>query len=196
MMNDHPELLVIAGPYGAGKSTLAPSLVRDRLNVSEFVNADVIAQGLAAYDVESVAVEAGRFMLTRLRDLANKRKSFAFETTLAARSYASWIEGLRTIGYEFHLVFLWLPAPDFAIQRVADRVKMGGHEIHSDVIRRRYRSGLKNFFDLYQPIADTWRLIDNSDIQKRQLIASGCTRDVKNIGDPAIWNDIVKEYAT
>ena len=105
-MSDHPELLVIAGPNGAGKSTLAPSLVRDRLNINEFVNADVIAQGLAAFDVESVAIEAGEFMLARLRDLARKRKSFAFETTLASRSYAAWIEKLREDGYRFHLFFL------------------------------------------------------------------------------------------
>lgn len=193
-MNEHPEILIIAGANGAGKSTLATSLVRDKLHVSEFVNADVIAQGLAAFDVNSVAVEAGRIMLARLRDLASKRKSFAFETTLAARSYATWIEELQQTGYRFHLVFLWLPSPEVAIQRVADRVKTGGHDIPRAVIKRRYNAGLRNFFALYQPIAHSWRIEDNSHLYNRQLIASGAALHVNKIGLADIWKQLVEEY--
>ncbi len=195
MVTEKPELLVIAGPNGAGKSTLAPALVRDQLGICEFVNADVIAQGLAAYDAESVAVEAGRIMLTRLRELASKHKSFAFETTLATRSFASWIEGLRKQGYEFHLIFLWLPMPEMARQRVADRVRMAGHRISPDVITRRYESGLKNFFELYRPIADTWRLQDNSEVQQPRIIASGGTGVRENIVAVDTWQRIVKDYS-
>ena len=193
-MNDHPEILIIAGPNGAGKSTSARAIVRDKLHIGEFVNADVIAQGLAAFDVNSVALEAGRIMLNRLRDLANQRKSFAFETTLAARSYASWIEDLRSTGYQFHLIYLWLAAPEIAVQRVADRVRMGGHDIPEVVIRRRYQLGLKNFFKLYQPISDSWQVLDNSDLQQQHVIAAGCGSEVRRIGKTETWNRIVEDY--
>lgn len=195
-MNTHPELLIIAGPNGAGKSTLAPSLIRDFLNIKEFVNADVIAQGLAAFDVESVAVEAGRIMLTRLRDMASNRKSFAFETTLAARSYATWIEELKKEGYRFHLIFLWLPSSEFATERVAERVTAGGHNIPQETVKRRYTAGLRNFFALYQPLADMWRLYDNSDLYLAQLIASGKGTDVDKIGQATIWKRLVEDYGT
>jgi predicted ABC-type ATPase len=193
-VNDHPEILIIAGPNGAGKSTLATALIRDRLKIKEFVNADVIAQGLAAFDVASVAIDAGRIMLARLRELARQRKSFAFETTLAARSYASWIDELKQTGYRFHLVYLCLPNAKLAVQRVADRVRVGGHHIPSDVIERRYTAGLRNFFQLYQPLAETWKIEDNSDVHSTRLIAAGYGKEVQEIGQPEIWNSIVGEY--
>ena len=129
---ERPSLVVIAGPNGAGKSTLAPLLLRDTLAVTEFVNADVIARGLSAFAPEQVAMAAGRLMLERLRDLAGQQVSFAFETTLASRSFAPWIRQLLQIGYRFHLVFLSLPSAAVAVQRVASRVRMGGHAVPAD----------------------------------------------------------------
>lgn len=119
-----PNLVVLAGPNGAGKSTAAPMLLRGTLGVTEFVNADVIAQGLSAFAPDRVALSAGRIMLRRLQELARQGVSFAFETTLASRSFAPWIRELAQTGYQFHLVFLWLPSADFAVQRVADRVRL------------------------------------------------------------------------
>jgi predicted ABC-type ATPase len=119
-------VIVLAGPNGAGKSTAAPYLLRGALGVTEFVNADVIAQGLSAFAPEAVAVAAGRIMLARLRELASKRVSFAFETTLASRSFAPWLASVVAGGYSFHLLYLWLPSADLAVSRVADRVRFGG----------------------------------------------------------------------
>src|SRR5712691_6388121 len=102
-------VVVLAGPNGAGKSTTAPFLLRDSLAVAEFVNADRIAQGLSAFNPEMVAIEAGRLMLARLDELARRRETFAFETTLASRSFAPWLRARRADGYDVYLIFLWLP---------------------------------------------------------------------------------------
>ncbi len=160
-MENRPHIIILAGPNGAGKSTAAPLLVRDTFAVHEFVNADAIAQGLSAFAPERVALEAGKIMLRRLRDLAAARRDFAFETTLASRSFAPWITGLRDSGYRIHLMFLSLPDPGFAIERVAKRVRLGGHAIAEPVIRRRFAAGLRNLFQLYLPAVSSWQLFDN-----------------------------------
>lgn len=173
MGKQQPHIIVIAGPNGSGKSTTAPSLLKGALGVTEFVNADVIATGLSAFYPEGVALHAGRIMLERIRLLAKERVNFAFETTLASRTFAPWIKELKQTGYIFHLVFLWLPSEEFAIARVAERVSMGGHNVPEETIRRRYNKGVNNFFRLYMPIADTWRLYDNSCPSVPELIATG-----------------------
>src|SRR2546422_9765241 len=165
-----PQVIVIAGPNGAGKTTLAPFLLRDMLGLMEYVNADPIALGLSGFDPGSVAFEAGRIMLKRLHDLAKQRKTFAFESTLAAKSYIRWIEGLRAGGYNFQLMFLWLRSADLAIQRVRERVRAGGHNVVEDVIRRRYVTGLRNFWRLYQPLADAWSVFCKFSVTKMRPI--------------------------
>ncbi|MCD7896490.1 MAG: zeta toxin family protein [Planctomycetaceae bacterium] len=162
MKTTQPHIIILAGPNGAGKSTTAPVLLRDTFAVEEFVNADAIAQGLSAFAPERVALEAGKIMLKRLRELAQKRGSFAFETTLASRSFAPWLKRLRDTGYQVHLLFLTLPDARSAIERVAVRVKLGGHHIPSEVIERRFKAGLRNLFQLYIPIATSWKILDNS----------------------------------
>src|SRR5690606_37057375 len=134
--------MLLAGPNGAGKSTSAPNLLKGVLAVEEFVNADVIAQGLSAYRPESAAVAAGRVMLERLRFLAARRQDFAFDTTLAGRGHARWLRELRSTGYRAHLIFLSLPSADLAVARVAERVRQGGHHVPDDVVRRRFGAGL------------------------------------------------------
>lgn len=173
MSDSSPSVVIVAGPNGSGKSTSAPRLLRDWFGILEFVNADVIAQGLSAFQSDSVAVRAGRIMIERLRELASHRADFAFETTLAARSYISWIERLREEGYLIHLLFLWLPSPEVAIARVAARVREGGHSIEEAVIRRRYDRGLRNLIQFYLPAVDTWRLLDGTSQGLPSLIAAG-----------------------
>jgi predicted ABC-type ATPase len=193
MMTRHPHLIVIAGPNGAGKSTTAPSLLKGTLHVTEFVNADLIAEGLSAFKPEMTAFQAGRVMLERLHYLARKRVDFSFETTLASKTFASWIAELRETGYVFHLIFLWLPSEEFAINRVAERVRMGGHNVPEDTIRRRYHTGLRNFFSLYRPLTDSWIFYDNS-VAKPTLIAYSDQKQKLTVNDSVIWHNIVKEY--
>lgn len=185
-----PKIILIAGCNGAGKSTLAPHLLRDTFGLNDYVNADTIAQGLSAFAPEKVAIEAGRVMLKRLRDLASQRANFAFESTLASRFYASWIAELKQQGYEFDLIFIWLKSPELAVRRVEERVKLGGHSIEIETIRRRYGRGLKNFFELYQPLANSWTVYDNSASGNPILIADNQAGDELQIHDSVLWEKI------
>ena len=187
-----PHLIVIAGPNGAGKSTAAPALLKDALHVDNFVNADVIAQGLCAYQPEKAAIQAGRIMLDRIHTLANEEVNFAFETTLASRTFAMWIPKLLKQGYQFHLIFLWLQSADLAIFRVKERVKTGGHSVPESTIRRRYTAGLKNFFNLYSPLADSWQFYDNSNTIHLSLIASEAKHHSLIIKDEEVWKQLLE----
>jgi predicted ABC-type ATPase len=187
-----PQVIVIAGPNGAGKTTLAPFLLRDKLGVLEYVNADPIALGLSGFDPGSVAIPAGRVMLKRLHDLAEQHRTFAFETTLAARSYAPWIEGLRNRTYRFQLTFVWLRSADLAVQRVRERVRSGGHAVAEEVVRRRYDKGVRNFWRLYMPSADAWSVYDNSALSDPVLMASGGRARTIEVAEPNYWGDFLK----
>ena len=189
----NPKVIVIAGPNGAGKSTAAPELLQGTLAVSEFVNADVIARGLAAFDPESVSIQAGRIMLARLNELAGQRESFAFETTLASRTFAKWITELRKTGYHFHLVYLWLPSAELAISRVQARVAQRGHHVPDDIVRRRYLRGLVNFFELYRPLATSWKVYSNRDDSGPNPVAEGGLGLADKILDPSIWMQLKDE---
>lgn len=193
LSDPRPSVVILAGPNGAGKSTAAPALLHGTLAVNEFVNADVIARDLSAVDPESAAIAAGRLMLARLRELAGQRVSFAFETTLASRTFAPWLRDLRASGY-VQLVFLWLPSADFAVERVADRVRAGGHNVPEETIRRRYRAGLRNFFNLYEPLASAWRLYDTSSPDPR-LVAEGLESQPIKVYDEAVWG-VVRRQGT
>ena len=191
MNETSPQVIVIAGPNGAGKTTLAPFLLRDTLDVLEYVNADPIALGLSGFDPESVALQAGRVMLNRLRDLGEQRRTYAFESTLAARSYVRRIERLRAEEYRFQLMFLWLRSADLAVERVRERVRAGGHHVAEEVVRRRYGAGLKNFWRLYQPLADAWSVYDNSESAKSLPIASGGREEPFLVRDQDSWASFV-----
>ncbi len=189
-----PVLILLAGPNGAGKTTASTDLLKDELRVDEFVNADAIAQGLSAFRPEKAAMEAGRIMLQRLHHLTNQRASVAFESTLASRTFAPWIRGLLENGYEFHLCYFWLPSADMSVERVRLRVRLGGHNVPEETIRRRYDAGLRNFFDLYQPIATKWQFFDNEHPSGPRLIAEGSIGQDERISDVALWHTIVDKY--
>lgn len=190
-MGARPRVCVLAGPNGAGKTTSAAPLVRDQLGITTFVNADAIAQGLSAFDPGAAAVAAGRIMLEQMRTLAHAGADFAFETTLASRSFAPWLEELRSNrGYELMLVFVWLPAPELSIARVADRVRAGGHDVPEPTIRRRFSRGIANFVRLYQPLVDSFWCYDNSEASPR-LVAEG-GGDSLRILEPMIWRQILR----
>ncbi|MCC6327300.1 MAG: zeta toxin family protein [Acidobacteria bacterium] len=184
-----PNIVVIAGPNGAGKSTLAPALLRDTFNIPEYVNADTIAEGLSAFAPEDASFDAGRVMLGRLHDLASQRKSFAFETTLASRFYAGWLKELKSDGYRVSLIFLWLRDVEIAVERVKARVRLGGHSIPEETIRRRFKRGLKNLFELYLPITDAWQVY-NAGTEPATEIARFDGVNGEAIQDNALWNQI------
>ncbi len=189
-----PIVVVLAGPNGAGKSTSAAHFLRGALAVEEFVNADTIATGLSAYRAQDVAVAAGRILLRRLDYLATKRSDFAFETTLAGRGHLRRLRSLARSGYRTHLVFLALPSADLAVARVADRVEGGGHDVPEEVIRRRFRAGVRNLFEHYVDQVDGWQVYDNAGAEGPHLIASQSPGSVMSVPDQAAW-DRLKEIA-
>lgn len=157
-----PRIVVIAGPNGAGKTTFAGEFLPNEAGCPIFVNADLIAAGLSPFAPELAAIKAGRLMLEAIGEHVARRESFAFETTLAGRTYGRMIPDWRQRGYVVKLIFLALPDAEMAIARVAARVAQGGHNVPEAVIRRRFDAGLRNFHRSYKRLVNFWQLFDNS----------------------------------
>jgi predicted ABC-type ATPase len=167
-------ILILAGPNGAGKTTFAREFLLREGSCPDFVNADLIAAGLSPFDPARAALRAGRLMLELIAEHVRRGDSFAFETTLAGRNFARAIEGWHGSGYHTSLIFLSLPSADLAVQRVAQRVRQGGHAVPEEDIRRRFERGRDNFETLYKPLVDAWTLYDSAG-DAPILIASGGT---------------------
>ena len=161
---------IIAGPNGSGKTTFAKLFLPDYVNCPNFVNADLIAQGLAPFEPRAAAIKAGKLVLQQIHEYARRGVDFAFETTLSGKSYVSLLTELKSKGYTCHLFFLWIPSPELAIARIKDRVAEGGHHVPTVDVRRRFARGINNFFNLYESLLDSWMLFDNSKT-KPMLIA-------------------------
>ena len=167
-----PNLYIIAGCNGAGKTTASYTVLPEMLECDEFINADEIAKGLSPFNPEKAAIESGRIMLDKISRLISRKLDFAFETTLATRSYINTIQKAKSFGYDITLVFFWLDSVELAIERVKIRVEEGGHNIPVNVIKRRYMAGLKNLFQLYIPESSYWMIFNNSSLSA-ELIAEG-----------------------
>jgi predicted ABC-type ATPase len=156
------KIVIIAGPNGAEKTTFAREFLPNEASCPVFVNADLIAAGIAPFQPESVAFRAGRPMLEELARYATEGRSFAFETTLSDLTYARMIDRWRQDGYVVKLIFLSLSSADEAVARVAMRVRQGGNNIPTDTIRRRFDAGLFHLRETYRSRVDIWQLFDNS----------------------------------
>lgn len=156
-------LYIISGCNGAGKTTASFTILPEILNCKEFVNADEIAKGLSPFQPKKMAIEAGRIMLRRINELIFSGETFAFETTLSAKSYKNFVLKAQSKGYKVILLFYWLQSVELAKERVKQRVLEGGHNIENEVIERRYFNGIKNLFNIFLPIVDEAFVFDNSD---------------------------------
>lgn len=181
------QLFIIAGPNGAGKTTASFTILPEILHIQEFVNADEIAKGISPFNPEGAAFAAGRIMLERIQELMEEGESFAFETTLATRSYHRLIDKAHSCGYKVVLLFFYLNSPELAAARVKLRVKHGGHNIPRDVIYRRFKRGLINLHQQYIFKVDIWYIFDNSS-KTPKLIAEGAkATSEKLIHDEEKW---------
>jgi predicted ABC-type ATPase len=158
------KILIIAGPNGAGKTTFAEEFLPNEAGCPEFVNADLIAAGLSPFQPDLAAFAAGRLMLERIANLVAAGRNFAFETTLATRGYLRLIPMWQAAGYQVKLCFLKLPDARFAIRRVEQRVRLGGHDIPHDTIRRRFARGWENLQNHYLWVVDEWAIDDSSQV--------------------------------
>lgn len=186
-----PKMYIIAGCNGAGKTTASYTVLPEVLGIKEFVNADEIAKGLSPFNPEHVSIEAGRLMLKRINALLALKADFAFETTLSTRSYVQLIQEAHRLGYFVTLLYFWLPTPEQAIQRVAKRVSLGGHNIPTNTICRRYESSMRNLTKLYMPICDYWVIYDNSTAEGVKKIAYGSKSEIKEVIDPLAYEKIL-----
>ena len=188
-----PHVVIIAGPNGAGKSTLAPRLLMQTFGVYTFVNADIVAQGLAAFDPASAAIQAGRMIHRWIDELRSARVDFAFETTLAGLGLRQQLRELSEAGYAIHLVYLWLPSASAAVGRVHGRVRLGGHTVPDEDVRRRYERGLRNFMEVYRQMATDWLIYDAARSVRGALppvVAAGVGDTVRESTDPVAWAKI------
>lgn len=177
---------IIAGSNGSGKTTFAKLFLPEYVNCPNFVNADLIAQGLAPFAPRSAAIKAGKLVLRQIHEFAERELDFAFETTLSGTSYVRLLQELKAQGYSIHLFFLWIPSPDLAIQRIKERVREGGHNIPADDVRRRFSRGINNFFKIYEPIVDSWIMLDNS--KEKPIIIAKRKNGFKQVIDQKLFN--------
>lgn len=156
-----PTIYVIAGCNGAGKTTFARQFLPHEVKCLNFLNADLIAQGLSPWDTGAAALKAGRILLAEFRLFVAKKQTFAFESTLSGKTYIGLLQQAKQEGFQIYLHYLWLPNPSMAIARVRDRVKIGGHHVPAADIRRRFGRSLPHFVNDYAPLADRWAVWDN-----------------------------------
>ncbi|MBL7772269.1 MAG: zeta toxin family protein [Chitinophagaceae bacterium] len=183
-------LYIIAGCNGAGKTTTSEVVLPELLNCYEFVNADNIARGLSPFNVEKVAIEAGRIMLHRINELMEQKVDFAIETTLSSKNYIRLVKEAHTVGYKVSLIFIWLESPQHALERVAVRVERGGHFIKDDDVIRRYYRGVQHLLDDYIALVDYWVVVNNTDGTLEE-IAEGEKNEALRIKNHYLWNQIL-----
>ena len=161
MPEKQPIIYLIAGCNGAGKTTFAKSFLPHEAKCLNFLNADLIAQGIAPLNARAAAIKAGRLLLAEFHEFVARHETFAFESTLSGTTYVRHLKAAKRQGFRLYVYYLWLPNPDMAIARVHDRVKLGGHDVPEADVRRRYPRSLQHFIRDYAPLADRWAVWDN-----------------------------------
>ena len=189
----HPNLYIIAGPNGAGKTTAAYNILPEVLHCPNFINADEIARGLSPFAPETVSLQAGRIMLQRIEELLPQKVDFAIETTLATRSYVHLVRRAQALGYKVHLIFFYLESEEQAIQRVAQRVSNGGHNIPENDIHRRFKRGIYNLLNLYMPICDKVHVYNNAHGDAILVAKQNKAVGEIQIFEPEMWNQLTQK---
>jgi predicted ABC-type ATPase len=187
-----PSAYIIAGPNGVGKTTFAREFLPNYADCRNFVNADLIAQGMSPFSPETAAVRAGRLMLEEIDLFMRRGADFGFETTLSGRGHLNLVRQLKKHAYEVHVFYQWVPSVDLALSRIKERVLRGGHDVPEAVVRRRFGRSIRNFLVHYRPLADRWMLFDNSDAAL-SIIASKEQGRLRLI-QADVYNGLVARY--
>lgn len=158
-----PTLYLFGGCNGAGKTTFARACLTAGFDKPpRFLNADEIARGLSPFSPQSVALRAGKLPLSEIDGCLRKGKSFGLESTLSGQAQVKILKQAKSLGYRIEIFYLWIPSPSGAIKRIAQRVKKGGHTIPDADVKRRFKRSIENFVRMYAPLADSWKVWDNS----------------------------------
>jgi predicted ABC-type ATPase len=157
-----PTCWIIAGPNGAGKTTFALEYLPQVAKCKRFVNADLIAAGLSPLETDRDLLTASRLFLREIEICIQQTEDFAFETTLAGRSYLKFVRRLRAEGWRVELIYLALPSLEMSRLRVAERVAHGGHNIPIEDINRRFARSLTNLLDIFSIEVDICRCFMNN----------------------------------
>ena len=183
-------IYIIARPNGSGKTTFAKEFLPYYVNCPNFVNADLIAQGLAPFFPSSAAIKAGKLVLQQIDEFSRCNVDFGFETTLSGKTYVKLLKTLKEKGYKLHLFFLWIPDAELALARIKGRVIEGGHDVPAKDVHRRFKRSMYNFLNLYKSLFDSWMLFNNSGVIP-SLIAKNSNGSivVKNAG---LYNKIIQ----
>ncbi|MDR2591874.1 MAG: zeta toxin family protein [Chitinispirillales bacterium] len=159
-------LYLIAGPNGSGKTTLAHELLSDEEGLA-FLNADETAAKIG----DSVGLAAGRIILKEIDRMLDSGKSFALESTISGNYHKRVLKEAKNKGYEVTLSFVFLDSSNLNIERIKNRVSLGGHNVPDEDVIRRFDKSIKNFWDIVD-IVDSWKLYYNSG-DDFELIAEG-----------------------
>ena len=160
---------IIAGPNGAGKTTFAREFLPQYAHCPNFVNADLIALGLAPFAPAKFQIKAGKLLIEQVKGFLKAGVDFAFESTLAGRSYVSLFKKAERQGYRITVFYLYIPSDKLAKERIKQRVKEGGHFVPAADIKRRFSRSWKNFINLYIPLSESWILFDNSGLKPIEI---------------------------
>lgn len=187
-----PNVYIIAGPNGAGKTTFAREFLPHYADCRNFINADLIAQGISPLSPERAAFRAGKLVLNEIDYFRKRRTDFGFETTLSGTTYLRLMRELSNDGYQISVFFLWLPTPELALSRIRDRVAKGGHDIAEIDVRRRFERSIRNFLSRYRYVADTWFLFDNLITPPSEIARSHAGQ--LTIIQQAAYNGLIGKY--
>ena len=186
-----PNLYIVAGPNGVGKTTFAREFLPNYADCRNFINADLIAAGLSPFAPEAAGVRAGRLVLEEIERLGKQHADFGFESTLSGRSYLNLIRDLKSRGYAIYTFFVTLPTVELSLLRIRNRVIKGGHNVPEADVRRRFDRSIRNFLYCYQPLADSWMLFDNS--QTPSAVAFKKQGDLRII-KAEIYEALISQY--
>jgi predicted ABC-type ATPase len=185
----NPNVYIIAGPNGVGKTTFAREFLPNYANCRIFINADLIAAGMSPFAPERAAFRAGRLMLQEIEIQANLGVDFGFETTLSGKGHLQVVRGLKRRGYEVHIFYLWVPSAELTLARIKERVLRGGHDVPEAIVRRRFTRSIGNFLGPYGRLADRWVLFDNSGVMPREVATS--RHGQLSVMDKRLYNQLV-----
>lgn len=185
------EVIIIGGANGSGKTTFSKLLIEETGYV--FLNADEIEKELALPDSNAAKIQAGRIFFERLSDLSKDGKNFILESTLAGGYLIKTLEMLKDKGYRINIVYVFLENAEICIERISQRVILGGHFVPDEDVRRRFYRSRSKFWNIYKNMADYWVMYFNS-TEGVEKVALGIGEN-HNIENEDIFNTFIKSLS-